>query len=330
MLARNETGRSGARNCEMAWRWPLATRKADWALLLGAGLVTLAGATVKGFTFSAGYLSPLVLSLCLITCAGLLTGHERAPRTAAALSTFAWILAMGVVGSHISYFAATANRPLIDETLLTIDAAMGWDAIAVVRNTGADTLLSSLSYAVYMGFMWQVMLAYVILIATRKLERLADTLSLMTICMIGTVVLSSMMPAIGAIVHLQVPDAVLGHLAGSNAGAWHVPHFMALREGSMLSFPEPGGWQGIITFPSFHVIHALVAGYALSCFRWLALPSAIVSGFIIFTAVSVGGHYVIDLVAGHAVFAASLWYVSRRTSPRFGRKAQPACLPVPA
>ena len=64
--------------------------------------------------------------------------------------------------------------------------------------------------------------------------------------------------------------------------------------------------EGVVTFPSFHAITALLIAHA-----WRGLPGAtlfkIWAALVIVSAVPIGGHYVIDLVVGAAlwgVFAA--------------------------
>lgn len=303
----------------MRWEWPDAATKTDWGWLAAIGAVTVALGLVKNFTFVPVCVTPIWVALILLTIAGYLKGAGRLPRLSSGLATMAWVFSMAPIVSHAVYVLTTAGFPLYDEAYARIDAALGIDNIGLVQATGASAWFSDLSLVVYKQFAWQAMFAYALLVATRQYERLADTITIMTIGFVATLVLSTVFPALGIAAYYGLTGADFGYLGTSGATTWHLPHYLALRAGTMTTFPAPGEWQGLVCFPSFHVIHALAAAYAVSNIRWLALPSAVFSGFMIFTAIPVGGHFFIDLVGGYAIYAASVWYVDWRRAARLAR-----------
>jgi membrane-associated phospholipid phosphatase len=63
-----------------------------------------------------------------------------------------------------------------------------------------------------------------------------------------------------------------------------------------------GHASGVITFPSFHVGCALVLAQAWHGFRIIGLLAKLLAGIIIFSCVPIGGHYLVDLAAGAAVW----------------------------
>ena len=64
--------------------------------------------------------------------------------------------------------------------------------------------------------------------------------------------------------------------------------------------------DGIICFPSFHVIWAIFCVAALWGFRFLRIPVSLLSGLIIFSTVTTGWHYFIDVLGGIVVAGLSL------------------------
>jgi membrane-associated phospholipid phosphatase len=56
--------------------------------------------------------------------------------------------------------------------------------------------------------------------------------------------------------------------------------------------------QGLITFPSFHAILALLAAFALWPIRYVRWPAAVLACLIVISTVTTGWHYVSDVVAG--------------------------------
>jgi hypothetical protein len=78
---------------------------------------------------------------------------------------------------------------------------------------------------------------------------------------------------------------------------------LLLRSPGPLVFSPPAG---VICFPSFHVVWAILCVRALWGFRWLRLPVAVFSGMIIFSTLTTGVHYFCDVLAGVMVAAISI------------------------
>ena len=58
---------------------------------------------------------------------------------------------------------------------------------------------------------------------------------------------------------------------------------------------------GVVCFPSFHVIWAILSAYSLCEFRLLRIPAIIVSGLIVFSTLTTGWHYFADVIGGALV-----------------------------
>lgn len=63
---------------------------------------------------------------------------------------------------------------------------------------------------------------------------------------------------------------------------------------------------GIVCFPSFHVIWAILCARALWGFRFLRFPVILLSGMIILSTLTTGWHYFADVLAGAIVAALSI------------------------
>jgi membrane-associated phospholipid phosphatase len=107
------------------------------------------------------------------------------------------------------------------------------------------------------------------------------------------IVLSWFVPAIG-----HLPDAP------------HVPALLALRTGTL---PD-GVPQGLISFPSYHTTVAILLTAALVRERFLFLAACVLNGVMVISTLSMGGHYLVDVLAGIVVAAAAL-YLGRRLVP---------------
>ena len=65
--------------------------------------------------------------------------------------------------------------------------------------------------------------------------------------------------------------------------------------------------QGIIQFPSYHAAGAVLLSYAVAGFpRWIVVPTIIVETVLIVSAIPIGGHHLVDVLAGAALAIASI------------------------
>jgi hypothetical protein len=61
--------------------------------------------------------------------------------------------------------------------------------------------------------------------------------------------------------------------------------------------------DGLITFPSFHAVLAVLAAFALWPIRRVRWPAAVLAGLIVISTVTTGWHYTADVVAGLVIAA---------------------------
>jgi membrane-associated phospholipid phosphatase len=115
------------------------------------------------------------------------------------------------------------------------------------------------------------------------------------------IVVSWFVPAIG-----HLPDAP------------HVPVLLALRTGAL---PD-GVPQGLISFPSYHTTVAILLTAALFRERFLFLVACVLNGAMVISTLSMGGHYLVDVLAGIVVAAAGL-YLGPRLVPTGFRSGNP-------
>jgi membrane-associated phospholipid phosphatase len=108
-------------------------------------------------------------------------------------------------------------------------------------------------------------------------------------------------------------------------GPWHYYQTMpTITQGSteaqLLALRISGNTNaaGLVCFPSFHVIWAVLCAAALWGFRPLRIPVALLSGMIILSTMTTGWHYFSDVLAGLIIAGLSLAFArlcSRRLNP---------------
>jgi hypothetical protein len=110
---------------------------------------------------------------------------------------------------------------------------------------------------------------------------------------------------------------------------WFGDHFTAAPDLALgqsfvlLAIRHPGPYvyqypAGVICFPSFHVIWAILCVQALWGFRFLRIPVSLFSALIVFSTLTTGNHYLCDVLAG-IVLAVSAMVITEWLSRRLAQ-----------
>jgi hypothetical protein len=104
-------------------------------------------------------------------------------------------------------------------------------------------------------------------------------------------------------------------------GPWFGYHLdsrpeQAAAEAMVLLIRQPGLYEyryplGVICFPSFHVIWAILCAQALWVFRLLRVPVSLFSALIVFSTLTTGNHYLVDVLTGMGVAVAAVYIANR-------------------
>ena len=222
-------------------------------------------------------------------------------RPDARLQTFAetstQLLLVLLLGTLLSYAAAAAPIPFQDEALYAIDTALGLDRHAYIEFvTSRPWLLEAVTLA-YFSFHPQFVIVLLLLFANNQPERLQQFAFAAGAALLVTDAISAFTPSVttvyldlGLPVHAEIPATRYTPL----------PTLQALRSGLPYSI-DLSAVEGLISFPSFHTVSALLFTWALQTVpyvRWLALA---INAMLIAATPIVGAHYFIDLVGGAIV-----------------------------
>lgn len=271
-----------------------------WPTILIACAVAAVPFMYAGFHFS----SPALVGTSLIgavSCRVLMRYREthKLGRVIDALFQMVFVSLFGVM---TSYAAATANAPLIDAILLRADQAIGYDWLTYLRVLGGSQLFRWVLHVSYVScFIQPMLLALVLMLSDRQVEYEKFILSM----------LASL--ALVALIFIVCPATTAWHYLGQEALASSAfPGIPVSGENWMVALPEirAGGGRlisdplGLIAFPSFHCVMALLNIRAAWSSKWLRIPFIVLNGLMIASTPAVGGHYMVDLIAGAFVTVA--------------------------
>lgn len=207
-----------------------------------------------------------------------------------------WSLTSCVLGL-LQYLLVTINPPLMDQTLNAIDTAMGFNWVALNNWMQSHPTIGQVLYYAYYSIGYQCLVIALFFCATYDVRRLGAFNSLAALTTLLTVLISAPFPAHTA--------SIYHHAAGAAELASQV-HFDALR--SSMSVIDLNAMQGIITMPSLHAALAFILGYSVRG-TILFAPMAALNVLMTFSTLTVGGHYLIDTIAGIGVALLAVYMV---------------------
>ncbi len=274
-----------------------------WALLSGifcAGVIV----ALSGTTLLIGKMLALVLLMpVLILAHGKYRYFTPDTKIADATGGLAMMAGAAMLAGIISHAGLRLQMPLIDGLLAGADSVLGsgsGDANVVAQFFGLDGFNWLLELA-YISTMPICLIAMLSLSIAGKRKAAWESACTFTIAILLCSLIYAIFPAIG-----NIPQAGLEQVASKalpvGAGTFHVATFSALHGGSV-NMLDLGKLEGIVTFPSFHMVMALIIARAAWSVRFLRWAVVIWSAIITVSTIPIGGHYLVDLIAG-----AVLWW----------------------
>lgn len=249
---------------------------------------------------------PAVLVVLLVLGAGYAPvpayWHQkgRIDRRDAAL-VIPWCLLTWIVGAVPPIVAARLAFPLRDGLFFAMDRSLGFDGsrfLAWSAHLPAAGVISA-TYPLLINYL-EVAIVVPALLGKRESVRflLANTMAFL----IG-IGISAVMPAIGPWIGEPVHPSAL-QLAMQT-------QLEAIRSQPVYRFSLMTDGAGIVAFPSFHVVWAVLAASAFWGWRWLRVPVALFSGMIVLSTLTTGWHYLTDVLAGLALAALVLYLAEK-------------------
>ena len=276
-----------------------------------AAVIGIATATGHHVSFD---LVPTLKALGMAAAFGVLAliGMKSAPRPALVSAAFLLIWIGGVAGGIITMVGQMFGQPLIDPWLARADSWIGISSADVVRMVVAVPFAARALYSIYFASVVVLFLTGVLLAALRRTERLWEFCGAYCFCLLVSTLCSAIFPAAGAFDYYRLADT-FGSQLPYGSGVYHLAALQELRGASSVLI-NPFGLQGLVTFPSFHTALALMTAAAWRDNRHLRWPMIVWNAVVIVSTVPIGGHYLIDLIAG-----ALLWLGVFRYGPRWAQ-----------
>jgi membrane-associated phospholipid phosphatase len=205
---------------------------------------------------------------------------------------------MGILyGQGLSSFLclvplATMSAPLADHWLSEADQLLGFDWVAYAH---ATVQLKPLFWIVYKSFMWQPAVVAFTLFLKGQGDRGWHVVTAATVGLLFTVLLFPFVPASGSILYYGVdvstPAPAFAYVLSD------------LKSGVRIL--DRSTFVGLVSFPSYHAAAAVI--FSWGCWKTpLRWPVSILNVLMTLSAITMGAHYLIDIIAGAVIGVASV------------------------
>lgn len=231
----------------------------------------------------------------------------------AAVATGLFIL-FTIFGSLFNYLLLPVGESRLDAVLTLVDGWLGYSWPDLVAATAGFPAFGGLLRTVYLSSLPQLIAVILLLGFGGRREPLHRFLLTGVFGALVAIGVWSVAPSFGpAAYHPVAAETVeaLGMVVGPAYGAALVR--LAVDGPTLLS---PTDALGLIAFPSFHTVMACMAVWFTRPFRRL-FPFFLVVNVLMIPAILVhGGHHLVDVLGGVAVFALALAMAGRLLQPR--------------
>jgi membrane-associated phospholipid phosphatase len=289
-------------------------------LITGGAVAALVG--YNQLVFPPGdALAPSAVCVALTAVAIFYRVLRPVPSFVLCLKALVALVAFSTVFSMLTYCLAIPARPLADPMLARFDAALGLSAASTVEWTNARPAFATVMWVVYFSIIPQTILAIVWLGLSNQRAALDRFLVRFMIGGLISAILFYLLPARGTCE--SYPLAVPPHYENI------LEHLDALRHGgrTLITWRDA---EGLITFPSFHAIWAVLLIAAFWRQGLIRYPIALLNLAVVMSTVTTGMHYFADVIAGLIVAAAVIGATRERAEGAIEQATPVGCDPSPS
>ncbi|SDN27380.1 phosphatase PAP2 family protein [Afipia sp. GAS231] len=288
-----------ARNSRLIWRVIAAMSVANIVAYRAAGL-------------SFEWLSNINILLCVLIFLAVSCCYSRLrpdPWISFGTEACAQLTLVLSLGSALSYPLAAAGFPYCDALLNAADRWMQLDWRSYLHFINESPTLAVLTWLAYRSMLLQFTVLALVLVSASRIVRLQQYVLASGLALCLTLTVFTFMPAGGIYSFLQIqPD----EFANLSPIMTHNQTLLldALRTGRQT---EVGQMQGLITFPSFHAVWAILFAWGFYPIKQVRVGAIMLNLFVIASTPIQGAHYFIDIVGGAAVAGIAIYVATRLT-----------------
>jgi len=286
---------------QMVRLWPaerLMLTVAAACFVLDVVLVAFNGVNLDWISYGFTLAMPV-----LFTAVGLtMRATARSERLAAMLVGAGIFMFFSTYLNLFSYLFLPLKRETFDALLVTMDAALGFSWVNAMVLAVDYPLISDILKAAYVTTLPQVSLIIILLALLNRRHELDHFMISVTFSATVTVCFWVLFPTLGPSGMLvdEVPQSVWRNLQPI-VNEYYARELVEIAKNGP-GFVTPSEVRGLIGFPSYHAILAFSVAYAGWKIAYLRWPILILNALVLPSIFIQGGHHLMDLFGGLAVF----------------------------
>jgi hypothetical protein len=210
--------------------------------------------------------------------------------------TLPWIFLLMTIIPCVVVVSARLSMPLRDQAFMHLDQHLGFNVPAIMEWASLHPNVQHILNRSYTLLFWMVALAVLLPSMMGKRKAAQEFLLANAIVFLFAVPIFTCFPAVGPWTAYHFPANPAQKICELSIRALHLNSSSSAVEAF-----------GIVCFPSFHVIWAILSAIALQSIKWLRIPAAILAGLIVASTLTTGWHYGTDVLGGLLTCALSLW-----------------------
>jgi len=279
---------------------PELTNRITWWVIATMACTLAASYLAAGLSLDVSGAWPILLVIPACLSISLYYRYYRVDLyISVGAETSVQLMLIVLLGTLLSFVAATANLPYRDAALFQIDRWIGFDWKAYLDFFNTHYVIWRIIHVAYLSIHFQPLLVIAALVATRHFVRLQQFILATALALCITVAIFIFTPAVANYAYLGLQRSDFADLYPGCAFE-HVRHLEALRNATT-HIVRLSDLDGLIIFPSFHAVTAFLFAWALWPIRQLRWPAFTLNVLMIAGTPIDGAHYAVDIVGGCAI-----------------------------
>lgn len=306
--------RSSARETTSLWRLIGADSLCRWIVIAGVALtLAVAGRGLQVNLDLHIFVAPFAVVVgvygfgLLLAWLGAYTRSFVLTGSGDFFYSFAQLMIFSGFATGLQYIVFAMSFPLADEAFQRADAALGFDWIGYSSWLAQHPTLDVVLHYAYSSPLVQMLAVFLV----HCMRRSDDGCGEFIWCFMITLLIVNV---------VALPFPALGYPGG--IGQHHIDVLVAARNGTV------SGLAGIVTFPSFHAAVGVLFMYAMRAVKPLLVISVPLNALLVLATPPIGGHYLVDVVAGLVIAGVAIALVRRFRSPRRAAAPQSVMQPI--
>jgi membrane-associated phospholipid phosphatase len=294
-IASSPVGKVQPQAVDPQWDWPF--HLAMVGVTLGVLAISGLGYLLCELTVDLRACAPLAAMLLVLAIVAAQYAWRGETKCFTVVMMVVWVVLITNCHFFPMYMAARTQVPMNDALLARCDSYLGIE-VPAVRAVLADYPRLNAFLLITYGTLIPLMTVAVIVPPLLGHAQLAKRF--VVSCIIAATIslpIFACLQAVGPWEHFGFPPAIDSLAAKAQ--------MLATLKSAGTFVIDVNNRDGLITFPSFHVVLTVLAAITLWPIRYLRWPAAIWAALIVISTVTTGIHYSIDVVGGLVLAIAS-------------------------